>query len=91
MKVFEVKVDWATKDAEDCKTELYSTEEKARKSFNAEKLQAMEDYGVFDEQTGALTDENWELEQQENCWYLFEKGFWSGNHCYITLTEKDVF
>lgn len=90
MKVYEVKVDWATNDAEDCTTELYSTEEKARKAFNTERVQAMEDYGVFDEQTGVLTDKNWELEQRENYWHLFEEGYWSGNHCLITLTAKEV-
>ena len=90
MKVFEVKVDWATNDAEDCTTELYSTKEKAQKAFNFEKLKAMEDYGVFDEQTGELTDENWTLEQRENYWELFEEGYWSTNHCLITLTEKEV-
>lgn len=91
MKVYEVKVDWATNDAEDCTTELFSTEEKARKSFNAEKMQAMQDYGVFDEQTGELTDKNWKLNEGTNYWELFEKGFWSENHCLITLTEKEVF
>lgn len=91
MKVFEVKVDWATNDAEDCTTELYSTEEKARKAFNAEKLQAMDDYGVFDEKTGELIDENWCLEQRDNYWHLFEEGYQSENHCLITLTEKEVF
>ena len=85
MKVFEVKVDWATNDAEDCTTELYNTKENAQKAFNFEKLQAMEDYGVFDEQTGELTDENWTLEQKENYWELFEEGYWSTNHCLITL------
>ena len=24
-------------------------------------------------------------------WELFEEGYWSTNHCLITLTEKDVF
>ena len=91
MKVFEVKVDWATNDAEDCTTELYNTKEKAQKAFNIERMQAMQDYGVFDEQTGELTDKNWGLNEGRNYWELFEKGFWSENHCLITLTEKEVF
>jgi tRNA U34 5-carboxymethylaminomethyl modifying GTPase MnmE/TrmE len=52
MKVYEVKIDWATNDAEDCTTEVYSTAEKARKAFNSEIVQAMQDYDVFDEETG---------------------------------------
>ena len=90
MKVFEVKVDWATNDAEDCTTELFSTKEKAQKAFNAEKLQAMQDYGVFDEQTGALTDENWVLDEGKYYWELWEVGYYDENHCLITLTEKEV-
>lgn len=90
MKVFEVKVDWATNDAEDCTTELYSTKEEAQKAFNAEKLQAMQDYGVFDEQTGELTDENWEIDEGKDFWELWEDGYYSVNHCLITLTEKEV-
>lgn len=90
MKVFEVKVDWVTNDAEDCTTELFSTEEKATKAFNAEKLQAMQDYGVFDEQTGKLVDENWQLDEGKYFWDLWEDGYYTSNHCLITLTEKEV-
>ena len=90
MTVFEVKVDWASDDDEYCKTELYSTEEKARKAFNIERLQAIRDYGVFDEQTGELIDDDWELETRDNYWELFEKDYWSENHCLITLTKKEV-
>ena len=99
MIVYEVKVDWATNDAEDCTTELFSTEEKARKAFNAEKIQAMKDYGIFDEQTGELIDDEKAsklidktlgIEQRDNYWHLFEEGYWSTNHCLITLTKKEV-
>lgn len=89
MKVYEVKVDWATRDSEDCTTEIYATEEKARKAMNTEIVQAMQDYGCFDEETGEL-DDGWELEQRDNYWHLFEEGWWSTNHCLITLTEKEV-
>lgn len=89
MKVYEVKVDWATQDAEGCTTEIYATEEKARKAFNFEIAQAMQDYGCFDEEVGKL-DDGWELEQRDNYWHLFEDGFWSSNHCLIALTEKEV-
>ena len=90
MKVYEVKVDWATNDAQDCTTEIYSTEEKARKAYNCEIAQAMQDYGVFDEETGELTDQDWYLEQGNRFWDLWEDGYYSSNHCLITLTEKEV-
>ena len=90
MKVYEVKVDWATNDAEACTTELFSTEEKAIKAFNAEKVQAMQDYGVFDEQTGELIDENWDLDEGKYYWEIWEDGYYTSNHCLITLTEKEV-
>lgn len=90
MEVYEVKVDLATDDDEECTTELFSTEEKARKAFNAEKLQAMEYYGVFDEQTGKLIDENWQLDEGKYFWDLWANGFYKSNHCLITLTEKEV-
>ena len=90
MIVYEVKVDWAINDAEDCTTELFSTKEKAQKAFNAEKLQAMDDYGVFDEQTGELIDENWALDEGKYYWEIWEDGYYTSNHCLITLTEKEV-
>ena len=91
MKVYEVKVDWATNDAEGCNTEIYATEEKARKAYNFKIVQAMQDYGCFDEETGELDDDGlWELEQRDNYWHLFEEGWWSTNHCLITVTEKEV-
>lgn len=90
MKVYEVKVDWATEDDCACRTELYSTEEEAIKAFNAEKLQAMEDYGVFDEQTGELIDEDWQLDEAKYFWEIWEDEYYRSNHCLITLTEKEV-
>ena len=89
MKVYELKIDWATNDDEACTTEIYETEEKAKKAMNFEIVQAMQDYGCFDEETGEL-DEGWELEQRDNYWHLFEEGWWSTNHCLITVTEKEV-
>ena len=90
MKVYEVKVDWATNDAEGCTTEIYATEEKARKAYNFEIMQAMQDYDVFDEETGELVLENWEVDKGETFWELWETGYYTGNHCLITLTEKEV-
>lgn len=89
MKVYEVKVEWATNDTGDCVTEIYATEEKARKAFNFEIAQAMQDYDVFDEETGEL-ESGWELEKRDGYWELWESGCYVGNHCLITLTEKAV-
>lgn len=89
MKVYELKVDWATGEGCDCTTELYADKERAIKAFNFEIAQAMHDYEVFDEETGEL-DEGWELEKRDNYWHLFEEGWWSTNHCLITVTEKEV-
>ena len=90
MKVYEVKVDWATNDAQDCTTEIYDSKEKATKAMNFEIAQAMQDYGVFDEETGELTDECWKLDAGINFWELWEDGYYTANHCLITVTEKEV-
>lgn len=88
-KVYELKVDWATQDDSGCTTEIYATEEKAKKSMNFEIVQAMQDYDCFDEETGEL-DDGWVLERRDNYWHLFMDSFWCSNHCLITLTEKEV-
>lgn len=89
--VYELKIDWATNDDQGCTTEIYATEEKARKAFNFEVAQAMQDYGCFDEETGELDDDDlWVLETRDNYWHLFEEGWWSTSHCLITITEKEI-
>jgi hypothetical protein len=90
MTVYELKINWATNDDSGCTTEIYSTEEKARKAFNFEVIQAMQDYEVFDEESGELIDENWQLDKGNNFWELWEDGYYSANHCLITVTEKEV-
>ena len=90
MKVYEVKVDWSKGDGQDVTTEIYATEEKARKSFNFEVVQAMQDYEVFDEETGELIDEDYILEQGNGYWNLYQNGWYTDRHCLITLTEKEV-
>ena len=90
MKVYELKIDWATNDDQGCSTEIYATEEKARKAFNTEVVQAMQDYDVFDEKTGELTDENYTLEQGNGYWHLYQNDLWTSCHCLITVTEKEV-
>ena len=89
MKVYEVKVDWATEYGQDCQTELYSTEEKARKSFNLEKHNAMVDYGFEDD--GSYDTNCYELEEDDNSWEFWESDYYNTCHCCITLTEKEVF
>jgi hypothetical protein len=90
MKVYEVKVDWATGEGYDCTTEIYADAEKARKAYNFEIMQAMQDYDVFDEETGELTENGWILDMSVNFWELWEDGYYTSNHCLITLTEKEV-
>lgn len=90
MKVYEVKVDWAINDDAGCTTEIYATEEKAYKAFNFEVCQAMQDYDVFDEQTGELTDDDYTIEPRKGYWHLYQNGWWSTCHCLITVTEKEV-
>ena len=90
MKDYEVKVDGSKGDGQDVTTEIYATEEKARKSFNFEVVQAMQDYEVFDEKTGELIDEDYILEQGNGYWHLYQNGWWTDCHCLITLTEKEV-
>lgn len=90
MKVYELKIDWTMGDGQDVVTEIYSTEEKAKKAFNTEVVQAMQDYEVFDEQTGELTDSDYILEQGNGYWHLYQNGWWEDRHCLITLTPKEV-
>ena len=90
MKVYELKIDWTMGDGWDCTTEIYATEDKAVKAFNFEVCQAMQDYEVFDEQTGELTDDDYILEQGNGYWHLYQKDFWNDRHCLITVTEKEV-
>lgn len=89
MKVYEVRVNWATNDTMGCHTEIYATEEKARKAFNFEIVQAMQDYDVFDEETGEL-ESGWQLDKGHSFWELWKDGYYTSNHCVITLTEKEV-
>lgn len=91
MKVYELKIDWAFDDnGKDVTTEIYATEEKARKAMNSEIVQAMQDYGVFDEETGELTDSNYGLEKGENYWQLYRKNWWENCHCLIMMNEREV-
>ena len=89
-KVYELMVDWATNDDQGCTTELYATEENAIKAFNFEIIQAMQDYGCFDEETGEL-EEGWVLDKGNNFWELYEGGYYSTSHCTITITEKEIY
>lgn len=89
-KVWELKIDWATQDDSGCTTEIYATEERARKAMNFEIVQSMQDYDVlFDEETGKLED-GWVLDKGNNLWDLYEDGYYTANHCTITVTEKEV-
>ena len=89
MKVYELRIDWATNDASACNTTLYQQEEDAKKAMKTEILQAMQDYEVFDE-NGCLNDEDWRLDKGDYFWELWEDGCYSTNHCEITITEKEV-
>lgn len=90
MKVYEVVVSWASGEGAFVDTYLYTTEEKARRSFNFEIVQAMQDYDCFDEQTGELNECNWELDKSDTHWELWETGCYTSNYCLITITEKEV-
>ena len=91
MKVYELKIDWSFDDnGQGIQTEIYATEEKARKAMNFEICQAMQDYEVFDELTGELIDSNYAVEMGENYWQLYRKTWWNDCHCLITVTEKEV-
>lgn len=90
MKVYELKIDWSTNDDSGCTTELYDSEEKAIKAMNFEIAQAMQDYGVFNEETSELIDDGWELDTGVNMWELWEDGYYASNHCLIVVTAKDV-
>ena len=88
--VYEVKVNWVTQDDSGCTTEIYSTEEKAIKAFNFEIVQAMQDYGCFDEESGEL-ESGLKLDKGDYFWELWEYGYYASNHCTITITKKEVF
>ena len=88
-RVFELKVEWATNDDSGCTTEIYATADKASTAFDTEVIQAMEDYGVFDNTTGELAD-GWVMDKGNGFWELWEDGYYTSNHCLITVTEKAV-
>ena len=90
LKVYELKIDVAIDDNCSCRTELYATEERAKKAFNFEIVQAMQDYGIFDEQTGELIDDDWILDKSNNSWELYVDGWYVANHCAITITEIEI-
>ncbi len=89
-KVYELKIDWANNDAEDCATTIYATEEKARIDYLAEIRQAKADYSQAFNEDGTLDTGSFGIEEGDNYWQLYEKGYWSTCHCLITLTEKEV-
>ena len=78
-KVWEVTVSWANGGGSFINTDIYSTEEKARKSFNFEI-----------DKDGNLDNNEWTLETSENCWELYETGYYNQNNCVITLIEKEI-
>lgn len=90
MKVYELKIDWSNNDAEDCATTIYATEEKARIDYLAEIKQAKADYSQAFNEDGTLDALNFGIEEGDNYWQLYEKGYWSTCHCLITLTPKEV-
>ena len=90
MKIYELKIDCAINDDCSCRTELYATEEKAKKAFNFEVIQAMQDYDVFNQETGELIDDDWVLEKNNNSWKLYVNGWYDAHRCVITITEKEV-
>jgi hypothetical protein len=90
MTVYELKIDWATNDAQDCATTLYSTEEKARVYFVQEVEQAKEDYYHAFDEDGNLED-GWVIEERKDYWEIYAEGFYVSEHCTITLTKKEVW
>lgn len=89
-KIYELAVDWVSDFDGEFRTKLYAKEEDAARAMQSEIVSAMEDYDLFDEKTGELIDEDWVLEKDSNSWELYEKGYYSRNHCTITLSVKSV-
>ena len=87
--VYEVKVDWASQDDQGCDTTLYRSHEKALKRFNAEKIQALQDYGFNDD--GTHDDNGYHIDHGKDYWCVFYDGFYNQSHCEITITKKEVF
>lgn len=89
MKVYELRVDWATNDAEACVTTLYATEEKAKNDFHKEVEQAKQDYTHAFDEDGNVAD-GWCLEEHNDYWEIYEAGYYVSEHCTITIDEKEV-
>lgn len=89
-KVYEVMVNWSADYENQYETTIYRTERAAIKAMNTEIISAMQDYDVFDDATGELTDECWRLEKTDRSWELYENGSWDRNHCLITITAKTI-
>ena len=89
MKVFELRIDWATDDSNDVCTTLYSTHDKA-KDFYLEEIEAAKvDYDQAFNEDGTLCD-GWVLDEGEDFWELYEDGYYCSNHCRITIDDKEV-
>lgn len=89
MKVFELRIDWATDDSNDVGTMLYSTHEKAKAEFLEEIEAAKTDYDQAFNEDGTLCD-GWVLDDGKDFWELYQDGYYCFNHCTITITEKEV-
>ena len=89
-KVYELKIDWAQGDENGCTTVIYSTEEKAHKVFLVEVEQSKLDYDYAFNEDGSLNADDFEIEEGNNYWQLYQRGYWSDCHCLITITEKEV-
>ena len=87
--VWELKIDWATNDDQGCTTEIYATEKRAIKAMNFEIVQAMQDYGCFDEESGEL-ESGWELEKGNVYAHFdcYQKGIGNGSCNEVATLDK---
>lgn len=76
--VYAVICDWATNDAADHNVTLYSMYDKAADAFRT---------AVADEKASDWYDNlpDRKEEESDDCWEVWEDGYYSGNHSYIRI------
>lgn len=89
MIVYKVEREWNCYGNGGRVINLYANKSDAVEAFNEEVKNAKEDFDfAFDTDGKAFEDYN--FEQTDSAWCVFEKGFYDENRCEVTLTPMRV-
>ncbi len=86
--IYLVKEEWVNDDGEHGGGEFpFAKEKDARDCFNERIKQAKEDYSTYLNEDGTPVD-GWVIEASDDCWEMFENGFYDSNHTSISIACK---